>query len=372
MGSLAFLDITAVGGGRIYVFDNDRRLRRTSAFSFDAEMNFTLAEPLPEDLEASCIGLPIDWLDFRRLELDIPGAEAAREVLPFELDGLLMDDPATYVIDALLPEATAIASEGEDRRPLLAIYVQRERLRNLIHGLSRAGLDPRCMTSIEMAAIRDKISSPDILEDIEKTASLDEPARVNLAASEFDAPCINMRTGEFAFKGDVRRGLRSIAISAYLLVALMLMLSLTFSLKASSANRNANALEARVLSMYENILPGQKPASARGLSYKVRSKLRELRTKAESMGSVEVLDMLMKLQEAMPTGVKLVDITLDRDAAILKGEGVSLDSIEKLRSSLESFMHEVRISETGKSVSGQTGFTISAKAGQQAPEGRRK
>lgn len=365
MGSLAFLDITAVGGGRVYIFDHEGRLRKTSSFAFNNDMDFTLAEPLPEDLETSCIGLPIDWLDFRTLELNIPDAETAREVLPFELDGLLMDEPSTYVIDALMPKDADALPAQEDAataRPLLAVYIQRKRLQPLIDGLTRAGLDPRFMTSIEMAAIKDKIASGDILAAIEETASLDEPARVDMAAREFENPAINMRIGEFAYKGDVKRGLKSMAISSFLLVALMLMLSLSFSLKALSASNSADALEDQVLKIYEDIFPGQKQSSARGLSYKVRSKLMELREKAESMESVDALQMLMKLQQSMPRGVRLLDITLDRDAAILKGEGDSLESIEKLRSSLESFMADVRITETGKAVSGQTGFSISAKA----------
>jgi len=358
-----FLDITGPEGGRMYILDEEGRLRRTSSFGLDG-MEFSFDEPLSEDLEASYVSIPVEWLDFRFIELDIPDAGAARDILPFELDGLLLDAPSEYVIEALMapvPE-TQEAGQAPPRR-VLAAFIKKDRLMALLDGLGEAGLDPRAVTSIELASVSGRLGEADVWELVEGAAHMDEPARVDQARAEMGSPTINMRRGDFAFRGDMRKGLRSLAFTVSLFVGLMLMLTMVFSLKAVSAGRTADALEDNVLGIYGEIFPGQKPKSARGLSYKVRSKLKELRSKAGSMESVEALDMLMELQRAMPAGggVRLMDITLDRDAVLFKGEGKDLEVIEQVRSAMESFLSDVKITETGKAVSGLTGFTISAK-----------
>jgi hypothetical protein len=361
-----FIDIAGPEGGRLYILDEEGRLLRTSDFSMDENEGFSFDEPISEDVEASYLSIPLDYFDFRLLELDIAEADAAREILPFELDGLLMEPPSAYVIDAMVAVPPAQEdTNGQTAGPgrVLAVYMTKQRLRTLLDGLLEAGLDPRAVTSLELSSISAKLTEGDVSGLSDTPSGLEEPARVDLARAELDGPCINMRRGEFAFKGDVREGLRSMAFTASLFVAFMLVLTVVFSLKAIHSGNSADLLEEHVLGIYGEIFPGKKPASARGLSYKVRSKLKELKDKAGSMRSVEALDMLMALQGALPDGgeVRFLDITLDLNAVLLKGEGKDLESIERARAAMESFLSEVKITETGKAVSGQTGFTISAR-----------
>jgi len=360
-----FLDITGPEGGRVYILDEDGRLRRTSDFSFHSETGFTFGEPLTEDLESCHVSIPIDWLDFRLLELDISEAKAARQILPFELDGLLAGPPSAYAIDALVskPPAQDALEVNEGPGRVLAVYMKKERLRALLDALNASGLDPRAVTCIELASISGRLGDEDLAGLIAGASSLEEPERVKLAGAELEGPCVNMRRGEFAFRGDVRKGLRALALTSSLFIAFMLVMALAFSLNALYSDNEADRLEQQVLGIYAEIFPGQKSSSARGLSYKVRSKLKELRERSGSMRSVRALDMLMSIQGALPEGgeVKLLDVTMEKDAVLLKGEGKDLEAIEKARSAMESFLPDVRITETGKAVSGLTGFTIAAR-----------
>jgi len=363
-----FLDITGPGGGRLYVLDEEGRLLRTSDFSMDENMGFSFDEPISEDIEASYASIPLEWLDFRLLELGIKDAGAAREILPFELDGLLVGPPSSYAIEAKMLAEPSMEDAEEPGAPdrVLAVYMPKQRLGSLLDGLTKEGLDPRAVTSLELASVSGKLVAGDLSGLTDGISSLEEPARVDLARAELHGTCINMRRGEFAYRGDVRKGLRTMAFTASLFITLMFVLALGFSLKAVRSGNSADMLEDRVLGIYGEIFPGQRPASARGLSYKVRSKLKELTDKSESLRSVEALDMLMALQNALPEGggVKLLDVTMDLDAVLLKGEGKDLDTIELTRAAMESFLSDVKISETGKAVSGLTGFTISARTGE--------
>lgn len=388
MGSRVFIDITGDTGGRVYVIDADHKLRETFNFALGEGMAFTLEGSIPEDMDQSTVSVPASWLDFRALELDLPDAGAARAVLPFELDGLLVNEPSHYVIDALVAPARAqspAASPGNGEPgngaghlngkagKVLALYMPAARVGELVSGLSDIGIDPRYITCLELASKMDDILAGDYssllgghegaegTEGRQSPDELDEPRRVDLAQGQFDSPAINLRLGEFSFKGDVRRGLRKIRLTFALFAALMVVLALTSTINAIFDTRQAAALEQKVLGIYGEIFPGQKPANARGLSYKVRSKLKEYRQKSEAMGSLDVLSTMKQIQGAMPGGLKFTDLTLSREGVVLKGEAGSLESIEQARTSMEAFLFDVKITQTGKAVSGQTDFNITAR-----------
>lgn len=373
MGARAFLDITSDDGGRLYVFDTEGRLRETSSFTLDEDMQPGGLTALPEEVGEVCLSVPLNWLDFRLLPLELKDKLAARQVLPFELEGILSRPASDYVIDAVVDTSEAGAADAgeEGDAPektkaippgVLAVYMERQRLDVLIKGMDSAGLDPRHITSIELASALKKQTGGELASILLESPELDEPERVDLAIEGMREPVVDMRIGEFAFKGDVHKGIRSIIHTVTLFVSLMLVLSTAFALKAISAGREADVLEEKVLATYVEVFPGPKPASARGLSYKVRSKLKEMRGKVDSMASVETLEFMLKLQEALPKGVKMNEITIDTASALLKGEGPNLEAIEQARAAMEGgLMGEVKITETGKAVSGQTGFTMAAK-----------
>ena len=350
MGSSVFLDIVDTDGGRLYVYDDEGRLRKTTSFGLNAEMVITFDMPLPEDMRHSCVGIPMDWLDFRLLKLDLNDASAARSVLPFELEGLVVGEPDDYIIDALMKE---------DSDEVLAVYMNKHRLALLLASVESVGLDPAVVTSLELASCAGTLIGGDMSPVTgDEPLTLEEPQRVDLALEQFDSPIINLRFGEFSYKGDVRRGLRRMAGTLAFMVSIILMLTLALSLGALRSSREAAALEADVLGIYAEIFPDHKAQSARGLSYKVRSKLSELRKKAGNLKNVEALEVMMALQQVMPEGLKASEMIVDDKYVLIKGEAPDLQSIEEMRSSMEGFLGDVKITETGKAVSGQTGFTI--------------
>lgn len=373
MASRVFLDITDLGKGRMYVFDRaDGRLSQTASFTLSPSMEVSVEGGFPEDMESCSVSIPMQWLDFRVLELELTDAEAVRQVLPFELDGLLMDDPADYVFDALTC-GDALAKDGQADMPegckALAVYIRKEKIRALLAGLEASGADPRAVTSVELRWAmnkRDTDGFPALLGERELP---EEPERVDLALADLDAPMINMRRDEFSFKGDVTRGINELLATLALFVSLMLVLSTAFSLKAITAGRQADALEQRVLEIYGDIFPSQKAKTARGLSYKVNSKLKEMRNKAERVRGVDSLEFMLKLQAARPEGLKYTEVVLDKDTVLLKGEASGLALIESARATLETVLADVKIKETGKAISGLTDFTIVAKNAPSADTG---
>lgn len=354
MSVTAFFDITG-GGGRAYIFESGV-LRENFPFELSEDQKFHVRE-LPPDIEDAYLGLPLEMLDFRVLELPLSEPERVREVLPFELEDIILGGAEGAVIDAVVFPAAS----GEKHR-VLAVYTGKEALRALLLRLGELGLDPRAVTSLELAGVVGKArNGGEVGSLLVEGASMDEPERADLALSEIQAPTINLRRGELAFMKDVEWAKRSMRFAALALMALLLVLAGDVGLRTAKVKKEAAFHEGRVLQSYKEMFPEEKPAQAKGLPFKARARVKEARDLDAFMRGVSPLGFLMKLQEKRQPSVVYSDITLDREFVVLKGEAPSLSDVEKARAVLEGFLSEVKISETGQSVKGGVSFTITAK-----------
>ncbi len=351
----AFFDITGMQQGRLYLFE-DNRLEDARPFEIGEDHRFYAGE-LPE-VEEAFVSLPLDALDYRVLELPFSEPERVREVLPFELDGLILGGTESAAIDAVvLGEA-----EGGKHR-VLAAYVQKDALARLIEGLSALGVDPRAITCLELAnAVRAAEGGEDMGRALLEPPALEESERPALALKEAENPTINLRRGEFAYTRDAERARRSFRFTAGLLIAILLIVSGDIAVKAAKVRKETARVSEDIISTYKGAFPAEKPGTAQGLAYKMKARLKEMREKDRALKAVSPLGFLMKLQETSPEGLAYTDITLDREFVVLKGEAQSLSGVEQAKSSLEGFLAEVKISETGQSVKDKVAFTITAKA----------
>jgi len=354
MSATAFFDITG-GGGRAYIFEAGA-LRENFPFELSEEQRFHVRE-LPGDIEEAYLGVPLEMLDFRVLELPVSEPEKVREVLPFELEDLILGGAEGSVFDAVVFPA----APGEKHK-VLAIYTGKEPLRTLLLRLGELGLDPRAVTNLELAGIvRKAREGGEVGSLIVEGPSPDEAERAALALSEIQAPTINLRRGELAFTRDMEWAKRSMRFAALALVALLLVFAGDVGLRTAKVKKEAAIVEGRILQSYLEMFPGEKPAGAQGLSFKARARMKEARDLDAFMRGVSPLGFLMKLQEKRQPSVVYSDITLDREFVVLKGEAPSLSDVEKARAVLEEFLTEVKISETGQSVKGGVSFTITAR-----------
>lgn len=350
----AFFDITG-NNGRLYVFE-DGALREGIPFELSEDQRFFTGE-LPEDIGEVLVSLPLEMLDFRMLELPISEPARVREVLPFELDGLILGGAEGVVVDALVLKEP----RGEKHR-VLAVFVEREKIRALLGRLSELGLDPRAITSLELAhAVKISSGTEELGSMLLEPSTLAESERPAAALAELSDLTINLRRGEFAYTRDIEKTRRSLMLTALALVLLLLLFAGDLGLRTLKLGKQTAVLESEIVSLYSGMFPGEKPKSARGLAYKAKALLKEARGKEAQLKGLYPLEFLMSLQEARPPEVVFTDITLDREFVSLKGEARTLSDVQKAKAALEGFLSEVKISETGQSVKEKVSFTISAR-----------
>jgi type II secretory pathway component PulL len=359
MSTRAFIDITD-GEGAIYLFRKGAQTSEATKVTFSlGEGHEFHAGELPGDIEESFLSLPLGMLDFRLLELPISNPEKAREVLPYELEGLMLGPSESVVMDA----AVINGPKGvEQTYGVLAVYIRKDVLGKLLDGLGELGLDPRAVTSIELgAAIEASESADELSERLLKKQGLDSAGRVERAVREMAAPGINLRRGELSYTKEAEQARRSLKFTTALVMAILVLFGVNTSYRMINARKDTARVETRLLRTYTDIFPGEKPKSARGLSYKARARLKEMGEKEASLKGVSALEFLLKLQAAKFPGLKIGEITLDKGLVVLRGEAASLSRVEEMKALLEGFLSEVKITETTQLPAETTAFTITAR-----------
>lgn len=377
MPKVAYLELMG-DESRAYVFEEETgRLVQELSFEFDAGSTFSLE--LPEGVRETIVSVPLNKLGIRALDIPISDRGQIRDVLPFELEGMVLGDPQEMVIDAVpltSPEEGSLPDEKQDpnqKQRVLAVYMENEKLASLLGSLKNAGIDPRAVTSSELAEMVRGLKSGNSLTDMVAGAiSLDESERLELARNESTGePTVNFRMGRFAYTREEEKTRRMLFYTLALAAALVLTLAGHMFLKASSLSKEAAAIDAKSVAIYLELFPGKKPQTTKGLRYKAEAKVKALRDKAELYREAGVLGLLMGLQDSMVQGLKLTEITVDSRAVVLRGTAEGLDDVHAFRDSiagshadsLNGFLKEVTISESGAAAAGGTGFTITALKG---------
>jgi len=135
MGVILFFDLK--DQPMLYTFEKGRGTyikKEVLSVSVSAEYELGL-ERKPDDIEASYVSVPLNMLSFRTIELPFSDMKRVREVLPFELDNLILGGSGGIVFDA------RIIKEQEGTFKFLVVCMMKDSLRKLLDGFRRQHID---------------------------------------------------------------------------------------------------------------------------------------------------------------------------------------------------------------------------------------
>jgi type II secretory pathway component PulL len=356
MASTAFVDITG-GEGAVHIFDKGTHaLRESVNFSLGEDRAFRMSG-LPRDIEESFLSLPLGMLNFRVLELPLMDMDKIRDILPFELDGIILGGSENIVLDAKVLES------GEAGHKVLAVYLEKPVLKGLLEGLKPFEIDPRAATSLDLGSALEAYagSSGDLGSLLLGHRVEAGEQRIERALKEMSRCTVNLRTGDLSYTREAEQRRRTLRFAAAALIALVLIFAGDIALRTMTSKREIARLEKAILKKYSEAFPGEAPKAATGLTYKLKSQLKEVEQKVAFTTGVSPLEFLLELQGRNSQGLVFTDITLSREAVVLKGEASSLSDVEAVKGRLEGLLLNVTISETGRSAREKIMFTITAK-----------
>ncbi len=350
MSKSIFFDIKK-GELETYIFEVKQgryEIKDSKKYPVHNRYDFSI-DGLTEDVENAYLSMPISSLNFRVIDLSFSDKDKIREVLPFELDGMILGGTDKVVFDDI------IVGKSNDKYQVIAVYVEKTVINDILKKLRSYNIDPKFITSIELKNILKEFSLAKLLTPEE----IKDEDRVALAIEEIKKPTINLRRDEFLYTRDIEKTKKSLRVTALLVILLVLILSADLLLKIISTRQEITSLKNDMRKKYQDIFPGEK--NIQNELYQLKSHMKELKNKEEFFVGVNPLNLLLNLSQIDKQGFDFNEITADRRNLTLKGESPSLSDIQQVKVKLERFFDEVNISDSRSSMQGNMLFTITAK-----------
>jgi len=300
------------------------------------------------------LSLPLSWLNFRILELPFADPDRLREVIPFELEGIILPPTKEITFDVVVLER-----ENGGCKVLVA-YTEQDRLRDILERLAALSIDPRIITCLELRCSLQEAKEelPWRLLDF-APISLDPESRLEAGRQELVAPTINLRRGPLSFARDREKTKRGLRLMAVLSLSLALVVHLDLGFKIVQARRDIASLRTEMRSRYAALFPGEKNVTDE--VYFLKSHLKEFQAQGEALKEVDLLQLLVDLSTRKVPGTVFSEIDVQESLLTLKGQADSMASLEKLIESLKEPLREISLSEMKPSAAGRISFTLIAK-----------
>jgi type II secretory pathway component PulL len=350
MGKSLFIDL---GEKEVHTYLFDSRgssytIRDTRTYPVYGQYEFSLPDG-DENAEHIYLSLPLSCLNFRVIELPFSDRERIREVLPFELEGMILTGADRVIFDNI------VVGSADGKYKVLAVYIEKDVLKKILDTLRLYGIDPAVVTCLDLRGKTEDFRLPDLL--IPPGTAPEK--RIELSIEEMKKPVINLRREEFSYTRDLEQTKRSLRVTAALMGLLILVLSATIFLKIVSARSEVSAIKNSMRKEYRDIFPEEKKIVNE--LYQLRSRLKELRGKEDVFVGINPLDLLLKLSAVERQGIVFNEITEDKVNIVLKGEAESLSDIQHLKDRLRGLHGDVAITDSGTSGRNTMLFTITAK-----------
>jgi type II secretory pathway component PulL len=356
MGVTLFFDLK--DQPMLYMFEKSRGTyikKEALPVTVSAEYELGL-EKAPHDIEASYVSVPLSMLSFRTIELPFSDMKRVREVLPFELDNLILGGAGGIVFDA------RVLKESEGTYKFLVVCIKKDSLGKLLEAFRRQGLDIKTVTSIDLVSALDAFSSADEIAGLlmqQSTGSLRAEDRITIAAHEVADPAIDLRRGEFAYSGDTEKARKSLKYTLVFSALLLVLFLSDLSLNSIAMKKESLSIHNEIRRSYTDMFPGERNITSE--IYQLKAHLREMKDKEPLFAGISPLQVLLDVTAAGKNGFSFNEIDIENARIVLKGECRTLSDVQTLRNSLAGFFTDVAISDTKPLVQGKTAFTISAK-----------
>ncbi|KPJ98045.1 MAG: hypothetical protein AMK71_12090 [Nitrospira bacterium SG8_35_4] len=331
-----------------YVFERkgDRyELADSRSFPLEDQPDPSLLQHLAEGgVESVCLSIPLSQLTLREHAFPFSDKQKISDTISFELEGLLLGTTADYSIDHIVTETTDTASR------VLAVCIEKSRLREIIDTFSSAGMDPNVITCIDLWLYGGNAENT-----LGKPLS-DKSLRAETAKQELMSPSINMRRGDLAYTGDMDRFLKSIRYTSVLVLIFVMLCGVYSSLHFMSAKKEHEVLEKQINAIYRGVFPEDKKIISAERQFK--GNLSSLKKRQASLGGIPVLDILQNVALQGVENITLHEFGSDGKTIRIKGNAISFENVESLKNSLSALFLNVKVVDSSATADNKIDFTI--------------
>lgn len=342
-----FIDWT---DGELYLYTFIKKggqltLEDTSSIPFEGESDErSLAGIATAGIHDLYLSLPAAFLSLRELDFPFSDEKKISDTIAFELEGLLLGDTAEYNIDHIVTESF------DDSSKVLAVCIEKTKLDNIIKTFASAGLEPKIITSLDIRL------NGNNYERILQGEKYDRDRRAESVKDELLLPSINLRKGEFSFKGDIERLIKISRFTAFLFLVLLIILGLDSTLNYRSLSREHSILNSEVQRSFHSVFP--EDTTIVDVSRQFKGNVNIIKKKKDILGGVRVLDILKDITDLTDGLAELNEFRADGKNIIVKGTVPSFKDVELLKNFLSASFGNVSVTESTSTIDNKVSFTI--------------
>jgi type II secretory pathway component PulL len=296
--------------------------------------------------DAFFLSLPLNSLQFRFLELPFSDKEKLHEVIPYELQGLVLKNLEEIIYDPLE------LSSRNGQHQILVPYIGRSELERILRLLNSKGLDPSVVTSLELSQSRIDYRPDALLDDVE----LSDGEIEKLILLEVQNPTINLRKGDLTFTKAFKEKERLLKRFFTLVIFLLLLTSTYLGILLYKEKALVRHVTSGMKALYVDIFPDSKKIL--DPLYQLKAKVKVMKSESNQTRETPALELLNLFSRKWTAKVVLDELTMTPDFVLLKGEAMSLKDVESLKLALSEELKDVELNESHRSVSGKLVFVI--------------
>jgi type II secretory pathway component PulL len=307
------------------------------------------------------LSIPLSMLSLRELEFPFSDRKKIAEIIKFEIDGLLFGNANDYIIEHLITHLS------EDRCKVLAVCIEKKRLEEIIKTFSSAGLEPRTITSLDVCLLNVNEYGKASLSINEIPGPGDEK-RTEMALNELKKTTINLRQGEFRYRGDIE----NIGKKFRLVIIFCTVLLLTFAtgnlINLERIKNENETLSKMMYEIYHDAFPDDKKIIDPLRQF--RGRVNQIMKKRKVFGGTSPIDILRNIADISDLSdhrsekkgsIKLNEFKSENDSILIKGVADTFEGVEILRNKLVSYYDEVKVLDSELSHNKKVDFTIMMK-----------
>lgn len=307
-------------------------------------------------IEDFFLDLPINMLSFRLLNLPFSDKKKLTEVIPFELQGLIMEDIHDIVFDSIC------LGRDDDNFKILVVYTEKRQFGGLLGSLSDSGIEPSVAGSITVGCMLKERTDPSVITErlvdlVNVNASPPLTSLSDCEKEELLNPTINLRTGDFEFTGKASRLSKILRVTVFLLCAIAVIINLNISTRILKERKDISLIRNEIRRSYSSLFPTEKRITDE--LYQLKAHLRDARERLDLTGSIPALNLLLNLSSTRPQGIVFYEIGLTTEGLTIKGESASMEEINRFKEGLSDIAISVNVSDLKPVTGGRFNFTIS-------------
>ena len=292
------------------------------------------------------LSVPQKLLSVRELHFPFSDKDKIKKAIPYELEGLLLGETDNYCMDHLEAESSG------DGSSVLAVSIEKTRLKEIVGMFSSVSLEPAAVTSIDIRLSKGNAGM------VIKNSSFDENVRLKAVIDEIEKPSINLRQEELSYAGDVRRLRKSLRMTTALVLILIVILCSDTVIKLFSAKKENAQLSKEVTALYRESFPEDTKIIDPVRQF--RGNLNSLKERKAILAGAPVLDILLQVAESKKN-ISIYEFSMDEKNIFLKGTAVSFEDVDSFKNALLSAFSDVKVMDSKASPDKKINFVITMK-----------